>query len=35
MYFVAKKVSLPNMEVMLKKEKGEEDANAMYKGYSK
>jgi hypothetical protein len=33
MYFVAKKVSLPNVEVMLKKEKGE-DAKAMYHGFS-
>ena len=34
MYFVARRVSLANVENMLKKEKTE-DAEAMYKGYSK
>jgi hypothetical protein len=33
MYFLAKKVSLPNVEIMLKKEK-EEDSKAMYHGFS-
>lgn len=34
MYFVARRVSMPSIEHMLKREKNE-DAVAMYKGYSK
>jgi len=35
MYFVARKVSLPSVENMLKKEKQTEDAKNMYLGFSK
>lgn len=34
MYFVARRISMPNIEHMLKREKTE-DASAMYKGFSK
>ncbi len=34
MYFVARRISMPTVEYMLKKEKTE-DASAMYKGFSK
>lgn len=34
MYFVARRISMPNIEHMLKREKTE-DAPAMYKGFSK
>ena len=35
MYFVARKVSLPSVESMLKKEKQAEDAKKMYLGFSR
>lgn len=35
MYFVARKVSLPSVENMLKKEKQTEDSKKMYLGFSK
>ena len=34
MYFIARRISMPTMEHMLKREKTE-DATAMYKGFSK
>lgn len=33
MYFIARKVSLPTIEVLMKKEKTE-DADLMYKGFT-
>ena len=34
MYFVARKISLPTIETLLKKEK-QEDTEEMYKGFTK